>query len=115
MKIVFEYRFFHRSQEFVQLAPLNFYPQFVQLVPLTFDLKHGPDPFKSTPRIKYSGKNSRNGPLKICVSHDMREKYRIFTLIFTWYILLTDQISLTHCLYFLKYGAICVLQLFARL
>ena len=73
MKIVFEYRFFHRFQEFVQLVPLN------------FDSKHGSDPFKSTPRIKYFGKNSSlNGPLKICVSHDLRKKYSIFTLIFVF-------------------------------
>ena len=32
--------------------------------------------------------------------------------IFSCYILLTDHISLSDCLYFLKYRAICVLQLF---
>ena len=38
----------------------------VQLVPFNFDSKHGSDPLKSTPRIKYSGKNlCLNGPLKI--------------------------------------------------
>ena len=31
---------------------------------------------------------------------------------FSCYILLTDQISLSHCLYFSKYWAICVLRLF---
>ena len=31
---------------------------------------------------------------------------------FSCYILLTDQISLSDCLYFLRYWAICVLQLF---
>ena len=30
------------------------------------------------------------------------------------YILLTDQISLPDCLYFLRYWAICVLQLFVN-
>ena len=30
------------------------------------------------------------------------------------YILLTDQISLPSCLYFLRYWAICVLQLFVN-
>ena len=60
MKIV--YRFFHRFQEFVQLVSLN------------FDSKHGSDPYKSTPRIKYFGKNSSvNAPLKICISHDLRK------------------------------------------
>ena len=35
--------------------------------------------------MKYSGKNSSlNGPLKICVSHDLRKKYSIFTLIFVF-------------------------------
>ena len=73
MKIVFEYRFFHRFQEFVQLVPLN------------FDSKHGSDPFKSTPTIKYFGKNSSlKGALKICVSHDLQKKYSIFTLIFVF-------------------------------
>ena len=39
----------------------------------------------SSPRIKYSGKNSSlHGPLKICVSHDLRKKYSIFTLIFVF-------------------------------
>ena len=33
---------------------------------------------------------------------------------FSCYILLTDQISLSDCLYFWKYWAICVLQLFAN-
>ena len=32
--------------------------------------------------------------------------------IFLFYILLIDQISLSGCLYFEKYWAICVLQLF---
>ena len=31
---------------------------------------------------------------------------------FSCYILLTDQISLSHCLYFSKYWPICVLRLF---
>ena len=31
---------------------------------------------------------------------------------FSWYIHVTDQISLSNCLYFLKYLAICALQLF---
>ena len=31
---------------------------------------------------------------------------------FSWYILLGDQILLSNCLYFLRYWAICVLQLF---
>ena len=31
---------------------------------------------------------------------------------FSCYILLTDQISLSDCLYFLRYWAICALQLF---
>ena len=39
-----------------------------------------------------------------CVSFE--EKY------FSCYILLTDQISLSDCLYFSKYWAICVLKLF---
>ena len=61
MKIVFEYSF-HRFQEFVQLVTLN------------FDSKHRSDPFKSTPRIKYSGKDySLNGLLEIRVSHDLRK------------------------------------------
>ena len=97
MRILFEYRFFHRFQEFFQLVPLNFWflidiqialkgnAQFVELVPLNFDSKHGPDPFKSTPRIKFSGKNSSlNGPIKICVSHDLRKKYSFFTLIYVF-------------------------------
>ena len=33
---------------------------------------------------------------------------------FSCYILLTDQISLPGCLYFLRYWAICVLQLFVN-
>ena len=37
-----------------------------------------------------------------------KEKY------FSFYILLIDQISLSSCLYFVKYLAICVLQLFAN-
>ena len=32
--------------------------------------------------------------------------------IFIMYILLTDQVSLPDCLYFLRYRAICALQLF---
>ena len=38
--------------------------------------------------------------------HFVKEKY------FSCYILLTDQISLSDCLYFLRYWAICVLHLF---
>ena len=73
MKIVSEYRFFHRFQEFVQLVTLN------------FDSKHRSDPFKNTPRIKYSGKDySLNSPLEIRVSHDLRKKYSIFTLTFVF-------------------------------
>ena len=33
---------------------------------------------------------------------------------FTCYILLTDQISLPDCLYFLRYWSICVVQLFVN-
>ena len=33
---------------------------------------------------------------------------------FSCYILLTDQISLSDCLYFLRYWAICVLRLFVN-
>ena len=33
---------------------------------------------------------------------------------FSCYALLTDQISLPDCLYFLKYWSICVLQLFVN-
>ena len=33
---------------------------------------------------------------------------------FSCYILLTDQISLSDCLYFSRYWAICVLQLFVN-
>ena len=33
---------------------------------------------------------------------------------FSCYILLTDQISLSDCLYFLRYWAICVLQWFVN-
>ena len=33
---------------------------------------------------------------------------------FSLYILLTGQISLSDCLYFTRYWAICVLQLFAN-
>ena len=33
---------------------------------------------------------------------------------FTYYILLTDQISFSDCPYFLRYWAICVLQLFVN-
>ena len=33
---------------------------------------------------------------------------------FPCYVLLTDQISLSDCLYFLRYWAICVLQLFVN-
>ena len=73
MKIVFEYRFFQRSQE-----SLKGNAQFFQLVPLNFDSKHGSDPFKSTPRMKYSGKHSSpNGPVKLCVNHNLRKKYSI--------------------------------------
>ena len=35
-----------------------------------------------------------------------------FSKCFSCYILLTDQISLSDCLYFFKYWAKCVLQLF---
>ena len=37
--------------------------------------------------------------------------YDYLTKMFPSYILLTDQISLPGCLYFLKYWGICVLQL----
>ena len=33
---------------------------------------------------------------------------------FSFYILLTDQLLLFHCLYFLRNWAICVLQLFVN-
>ena len=33
---------------------------------------------------------------------------------FSYYILLTDQISLSDCLYFSRYSAICVFQLFVN-
>ena len=33
---------------------------------------------------------------------------------FSYYILLTAQISLSDCLYFWKYWAICILRLFAN-
>ena len=33
---------------------------------------------------------------------------------FSYYILLTDQISLPDCLYFSRYWAVCVLRLFAN-
>ena len=33
---------------------------------------------------------------------------------FSYCIILTDQISLSDCLYFMKYWAICVLQLFVN-
>ena len=38
--------------------------------------------------------------------------YGFSTKMFPCYILLTDQISLSGCLYFLRYWEICVLQLF---
>ena len=41
-------------------------------------------------------------------ARDFQEKY------FLCYILLTDQIYLSDCLYFLKYWAICVSQLFVN-
>ena len=34
--------------------------------------------------------------------------------LFSWYILLTDHISLSDCLYFSRYWAICALQLFVK-
>ena len=40
--------------------------------------------------------------------YGFQEKY------FSCYILLTDQISLSDCLYFSRYRAICVLQLFVN-
>ena len=40
--------------------------------------------------------------------------YGFSTKMFPCYILLTDQISLSGCLYFLRYWAICVLQLFVN-
>ena len=40
------------------------------------------------------------------IVYDFPEKY------FACYILLTDQISLSDCFYFLRYWAICVLQMF---
>ena len=47
--------------------------------------KHRSDPFKSTPGIKYSVKNSSlNGPLKVRVMHNLRRKYSIFTIIFVF-------------------------------
>ena len=33
---------------------------------------------------------------------------------FSWYVLVTDQISLYDCLYFLRYWAICALHLFVN-
>ena len=33
---------------------------------------------------------------------------------FSYYTLLTDQILVPYCLYFLRYSAICVLQLFVN-
>ena len=39
--------------------------------------------------------------------------YDFSTKMFLLFILLTDQISLPGCLYFLRYWAICILQLFA--
>ena len=33
---------------------------------------------------------------------------------FSCYVLLTDQVSLPDCLYFLRYWSICVLQLFVK-
>ena len=41
-------------------------------------------------------------------AYDFQEKY------FSCYILLTDQISLPTCLYFLRYWSIYVLQLFVN-
>ena len=38
--------------------------------------------------------------------------YDISKKCFACYIILTDQISLSNCLYFSRYWAICVLQLF---
>ena len=40
--------------------------------------------------------------------------YAILTNFFLSHILLTDQISLPGCLYFLRYWAICVLQWFVN-
>ena len=40
--------------------------------------------------------------------------YDFSTKIMLCYILLTDQMSLSDCLYFLKYWAKCVLQLFVN-
>ena len=40
--------------------------------------------------------------------------YDFSTKLSSCYILLTDQISLPGCLYFLRYWAICVLQLFVN-
>ena len=83
MKIV--YRFFHRFQEFVQLVPPN------------FDSKHGSDPFKSTPRMKYSGKNSSvNTPLKICISHDLQKN-----IVFSRFYLFSCP---SHISYFKRYA-----------
>ena len=33
---------------------------------------------------------------------------------FSWYILSTDHVSLSGCLYFMRYWAICVLQMFVN-
>ena len=35
-------------------------------------------------------------------------------LCFLYYILLTDQISLSDCCYFMRYWAVCVLQVFVN-
>ena len=40
--------------------------------------------------------------------------YDFLAKMFLSYILLTDQISLPGCLYFLRYWEICVLQLFVN-
>ena len=40
--------------------------------------------------------------------------YDFSTKMFLSYILSTDQISLSGCLYFVRYWAICVLQLFVN-
>ena len=40
--------------------------------------------------------------------------YDFFIKCFSCYVLLTDQVSLADCLYFLRYWSICVLQLFVK-
>ena len=54
---------------------------------------------------------SENGPGLVSPPHSV---YDFSRKCFSCYILLTDLISLNDCLYYLRFWAICVLQLFVN-